>query len=89
MSILPIPLAIPSPLRPPLFSLSVSGWFKPPLLLFQSNSDRFLGYNPNSNGRRSKKDKQLLKAWLCRERQIYEMRKRAEFKTAVSELERP
>ncbi|KAL3753744.1 hypothetical protein ACJRO7_001045 [Eucalyptus globulus] len=35
------------------------------------------------------KAKQLLKARLCRERQIYEMRKRAELKAAVSELERP
>ncbi|KAK2972268.1 hypothetical protein RJ640_014326 [Escallonia rubra] len=37
----------------------------------------------------SKKAKQLLKARLARERQIYEMRKRAELKAAVSELERP
>lgn len=37
----------------------------------------------------AKKAKQLLKARLGRERQIYEMRKRAELKTAVSELERP
>ncbi|KAJ7950646.1 DEAD-box ATP-dependent RNA helicase [Quillaja saponaria] len=37
----------------------------------------------------AKKGKQLLKARLCRERQIYEMRKRAELKAAVSELERP
>ncbi|XP_041028144.1 probable DEAD-box ATP-dependent RNA helicase 48 [Juglans microcarpa x Juglans regia] len=37
----------------------------------------------------AKKSKQLLKARLCRERQIYEMRKRAELKAAVSELERP
>ncbi|KAF2288612.1 hypothetical protein GH714_009170 [Hevea brasiliensis] len=37
----------------------------------------------------AKKAKQLLKARLCRERQIYEMRKRAELKAAVSELERP
>ncbi|CAA7398608.1 unnamed protein product [Spirodela intermedia] len=36
-----------------------------------------------------KKAKQLLKARLCRERQIYEMRKRAELKSAISELERP
>ncbi|KAF7851472.1 hypothetical protein BT93_L3817 [Corymbia citriodora subsp. variegata] len=36
-----------------------------------------------------KKAKQLLKARLCRERHIYEMRKRAELKAAVSELERP
>lgn len=36
-----------------------------------------------------KKAKQLLKARLCRERQIYEMRKRAELKAAISELERP
>lgn len=36
-----------------------------------------------------KKSKQLLKARLARERQIYEMRKRAELKAAVSELERP
>ncbi|XP_030531984.1 uncharacterized protein LOC115742044 [Rhodamnia argentea] len=35
------------------------------------------------------KAKQLLKARLSRERQIYEMRKRAELKAAVSELERP
>ncbi|XP_068319032.1 uncharacterized protein [Pyrus communis] len=35
------------------------------------------------------KAKQLLKARLCRERQIYEMRKRAELKAAVYELERP
>ncbi|XP_058214137.1 uncharacterized protein LOC131325737 [Rhododendron vialii] len=35
------------------------------------------------------KAKQLLKARLARERQIYEMRKRAELKAAVSELERP
>lgn len=35
------------------------------------------------------KAKQLLKARLLRERQIYEMRKRAELKAAVSELERP
>ncbi|KAF8395182.1 hypothetical protein HHK36_019124 [Tetracentron sinense] len=35
------------------------------------------------------KAKQLLKARLCRERQIYEMRKRAELKAAVSELEKP
>lgn len=37
----------------------------------------------------SKKQKQLLKARLSRERQIYEMRKRAELRAAVSELERP
>ncbi|XP_022931877.1 uncharacterized protein LOC111438163 [Cucurbita moschata] len=37
----------------------------------------------------AKKAKQLLKARLCRERQIYEMRKRAELKAAVSQLERP
>ena len=37
----------------------------------------------------AKKAKQLMKARLCRERQIYEMRKRAELKAAVSELERP
>ncbi|KFK36693.1 hypothetical protein AALP_AA4G156800 [Arabis alpina] len=37
----------------------------------------------------SKKQKQLLKARLSRERQIYEMRKRAELKAAVAELERP
>lgn len=37
----------------------------------------------------TKKAKQLLKARLARERQIYEMRKRAELKAAVSELERP
>ncbi|XP_043697929.1 uncharacterized protein LOC122648773 [Telopea speciosissima] len=37
----------------------------------------------------AKKAKQLLKARLCRERQIYEMRKRAELRAAVSELERP
>ncbi|KAI9081685.1 hypothetical protein K1719_036339 [Acacia pycnantha] len=37
----------------------------------------------------SLKAKQLLKARLCRERQIYEMRKRAELKAVVSELERP
>ncbi|ERM99782.1 probable DEAD-box ATP-dependent RNA helicase 48 [Amborella trichopoda] len=35
------------------------------------------------------KAKQLLKARLCRERQLYEMRKRAELKAAVSELEKP
>jgi hypothetical protein len=35
------------------------------------------------------KAKQLLKARLSRERQIYEMRKRAELKASVSELERP
>ncbi|KAI5682598.1 hypothetical protein M9H77_03826 [Catharanthus roseus] len=37
----------------------------------------------------AKKAKHLLKARLARERQIYEMRKRAELKAAVSELERP
>lgn len=37
----------------------------------------------------AKKAKQLLKARLARERQIYEMRKRAELKAAVSDLERP
>ncbi|CAO2841376.1 unnamed protein product [Amaranthus hypochondriacus] len=37
----------------------------------------------------AKKAKQLLKARLARERQIYEMRKRAELKAAVSNLERP
>ncbi|KAL7136383.1 hypothetical protein ABFS83_10G026200 [Erythranthe nasuta] len=37
----------------------------------------------------AKKSKQLLQARLARERQIYEMRKRAELKAAVSELERP
>ncbi|GER55861.1 copper ion transmembrane transporters [Striga asiatica] len=37
----------------------------------------------------AKKSKQLLKARLARERQIYEMRKRAELKAAVTELERP
>lgn len=35
------------------------------------------------------KSKQLLKARLCRERQLYEMRKRAELRAAASELERP
>ncbi|KAL1814916.1 hypothetical protein ACET3Z_017490 [Daucus carota] len=37
----------------------------------------------------AKKAKQLHKARLARERQIYELRKRAELKAAVSELERP
>ncbi|XP_044472983.1 putative DEAD-box ATP-dependent RNA helicase 33 [Mangifera indica] len=37
----------------------------------------------------AKKAKQLLRARLSRERQIYELRKRAELKAAVSELERP
>ncbi|XP_075517300.1 uncharacterized protein LOC142551785 [Primulina tabacum] len=37
----------------------------------------------------AKKAKQLLQARLARERQIYDMRKRAELKAAVSELERP
>ncbi|XP_068656977.1 uncharacterized protein, partial [Aristolochia californica] len=37
----------------------------------------------------AKKSKQLLKARLCRECQIYEMRQRAELRAAVSELERP
>ncbi|XP_068640709.1 probable DEAD-box ATP-dependent RNA helicase 48, partial [Aristolochia californica] len=37
----------------------------------------------------AKKAKQLLKARLCRECQIYEMRQRAELRAAVSELERP
>ncbi|KAL2900604.1 putative DEAD-box ATP-dependent RNA helicase 33 [Bienertia sinuspersici] len=37
----------------------------------------------------AKKSKQLLKARLSRERNIYEMRKRAELKAAVSNLERP
>ncbi|KAK8949075.1 putative DEAD-box ATP-dependent RNA helicase 48 [Platanthera zijinensis] len=37
----------------------------------------------------AKKAQQLLKARLCRERQLYEMRKRAELKAAISELERP
>lgn len=37
----------------------------------------------------AKKAKQLLKARLTRERQVYEMRKRAELKAAVAELERP
>nr|XP_043636317.1 uncharacterized protein LOC122607413 [Erigeron canadensis] len=37
----------------------------------------------------AKKSKQLLRARLARERQIYEMRKRAELSAAVSELERP
>ena len=37
----------------------------------------------------AKKAKQLLMARLCRERQIYEMRKRAELKAAVSKLESP
>ncbi|XP_078172538.1 copper ion transmembrane transporter [Carex rostrata] len=36
-----------------------------------------------------KKAKQLLKARLLRERQVYEMRKRAELKSALSQLERP
>lgn len=36
-----------------------------------------------------KKAKQLLSGRLARERQIYEMRKRAELKAAVSELEKP
>ncbi|ESQ51009.1 hypothetical protein EUTSA_v10023045mg, partial [Eutrema salsugineum] len=37
----------------------------------------------------AKKQKQLLKARLSHERQIYEMQKRAELKAAVAELERP
>ncbi|CAD5171269.1 unnamed protein product [Musa acuminata subsp. malaccensis] len=37
----------------------------------------------------AKKSKQLLKARLCRERQLYEMRKRSELRAAASELERP
>ncbi|XP_031499064.1 putative DEAD-box ATP-dependent RNA helicase 33 [Nymphaea colorata] len=37
----------------------------------------------------TKKAKQLLKARLCRERQLYEMRKRTELKAAVGELEKP
>lgn len=36
-----------------------------------------------------KKAKQLLKARLLRERQVYEMRKRAELKSALTQLERP
>lgn len=36
-----------------------------------------------------KKAKQLLKARLLRERQVYEMRKRAELKSALAQLERP
>lgn len=37
----------------------------------------------------AKKAQQLLKARLARERQIYEMRKRAELKAAIADLERP
>ncbi|WOL12677.1 hypothetical protein Cni_G21444 [Canna indica] len=37
----------------------------------------------------AKKAKQLLKARLCRERQLYEMRKRTELRAAAAELERP
>ncbi|XP_068645186.1 probable DEAD-box ATP-dependent RNA helicase 48, partial [Aristolochia californica] len=37
----------------------------------------------------AQKAKQLLKARLCRECQIYEMRQRAELRAAVFELERP
>lgn len=37
----------------------------------------------------AKKSKQLLKARLLRERKIYEMRKRAELKASISELEKP
>ncbi|XP_068655755.1 uncharacterized protein [Aristolochia californica] len=37
----------------------------------------------------AKKAKQLLKARLCRECQIYEMRQTAELRAAVFELERP
>ncbi|CAH1432135.1 unnamed protein product [Lactuca virosa] len=37
----------------------------------------------------AKKAKQLLRARLARERQVYEMRKRAELSAAISELERP
>ncbi|GLT75864.1 hypothetical protein SLA2020_475580 [Shorea laevis] len=37
----------------------------------------------------AKKAKQLLRARLSRERQIYEMRKRAQLKATVSEFERP
>ncbi|KAJ6841467.1 uncharacterized protein M6B38_306270 [Iris pallida] len=37
----------------------------------------------------AKKAKQLLKARLLRERQIYDMRKRSELKAAVAQLERP
>ncbi|XP_076910344.1 uncharacterized protein LOC143567959 [Bidens hawaiensis] len=37
----------------------------------------------------AKKAKQLLRARLARERQVYEMRKRAELAAAVSELEQP
>ncbi|KAJ4960064.1 hypothetical protein NE237_019974 [Protea cynaroides] len=37
----------------------------------------------------AEKSKQLLKARLCREQQIYEIRKRAELRAAVSDLERP
>ncbi|KAL4584829.1 hypothetical protein LXL04_009439 [Taraxacum kok-saghyz] len=37
----------------------------------------------------AKKAKQLLRARLARERQVYEMRKRAELTAAISELERP
>jgi hypothetical protein len=36
-----------------------------------------------------KKRKQLLKARLLRERQLYEMRKRAELREATTNLERP
>ncbi|XLR53677.1 hypothetical protein HN51_021947 [Arachis hypogaea] len=39
--------------------------------------------------KKAKKAKQLLKARLSRERHIYEMRKRAELRAAVSDLERP
>ncbi|KAI4353852.1 hypothetical protein L6164_002775 [Bauhinia variegata] len=38
---------------------------------------------------KARRDKELKKVGLCREIQIYKMRKRAELKAAVSELERP
>ncbi|XP_038883722.1 uncharacterized protein LOC120074621 [Benincasa hispida] len=107
MPILPISLAIPNPLRPPLFSFSQSLtgsnhlFYFPNRMPIVSKSTTLIrmGGGPRTypggvskwqwKRMQAKKAKQLLKARLCRERQIYEMRKRAELKAAVAELERP
>ncbi|XP_074312170.1 uncharacterized protein LOC141647751 [Silene latifolia] len=80
----------PLSLIPNLFTLTIS---RPPSTLIRMGGGprTFPGGVSKWQWKRmqSKKAKQLLKARLARERHIYEMRKRAELKAAVSELERP
>ncbi|KAL8094181.1 uncharacterized protein LOC141693045 [Apium graveolens] len=79
-------------LLPKFSHLSLTSTTKPSTLIRMGGGPRTFPGGVNKwqwKRMQAKKAKQLLKARLARERQIYEMRKRAELKAAVSELERP